>query len=58
MPQLDPAPWLMTLITSWVIFLAALPPKVLNQNFPAEPGSHKIQDKKALKLGAWSWSWQ
>nr|NP_443623.1 ATP synthase F0 subunit 8 [Zeus faber]YP_010390231.1 ATP synthase F0 subunit 8 [Zeus faber]UPV69487.1 ATP synthase F0 subunit 8 [Zeus faber]BAB70317.1 ATPase subunit 8 [Zeus faber] len=55
MPQLNPAPWLMILLFSWMVFLTMVPPKVLAHNFPNEP---TVQDSKTTETSPWTWPWQ
>nr|YP_009116567.1 ATPase subunit 8 [Lobotes surinamensis]BAQ20842.1 ATPase subunit 8 [Lobotes surinamensis] len=54
MPQLNPTPWLLTFIFSWVTFLTILTAKVLAHQFPTEPS---LQNKKTLDLESWTWPW-
>nr|YP_009020913.1 ATP synthase F0 subunit 8 [Huso dauricus]YP_009179440.1 ATP synthase F0 subunit 8 [Acipenser medirostris]YP_009298510.1 ATP synthase F0 subunit 8 [Acipenser mikadoi]YP_009370165.1 ATP synthase F0 subunit 8 [Huso dauricus x Acipenser schrenckii]AHM23839.1 ATP synthase F0 subunit 8 [Huso dauricus]AJG02645.1 ATP synthase F0 subunit 8 [Acipenser medirostris]AON77847.1 ATPase subunit 8 [Acipenser mikadoi]ARO35235.1 ATP synthase F0 subunit 8 [Huso dauricus x Acipenser schrenckii]QUG09776.1 ATP len=54
MPQLNPNPWFMILIFSWLIFLIVLPPKVLGHTFTNEP-THKNAEK--IKPEPWTWPW-
>nr|YP_009685625.1 ATP synthase F0 subunit 8 [Epiplatys togolensis]QDU24727.1 ATP synthase F0 subunit 8 [Epiplatys togolensis] len=55
MPQLNPEPWFMILMFSWVIFLAFLPPKVLAHCVLNEPTNQSAE--KAEKTN-WNWPWQ
>nr|WNV65797.1 ATP synthase F0 subunit 8 [Boulenophrys boettgeri] len=53
MPQLNPAPWFMILVISWLIFLILLMPKIKNFNFfdnPVPPTLH-------IKNHHWPWLW-
>nr|YP_010700695.1 ATP synthase F0 subunit 8 [Brachyistius frenatus]QUJ18215.1 ATP synthase protein 8 [Brachyistius frenatus]WCI18986.1 ATP synthase F0 subunit 8 [Brachyistius frenatus]WMI35746.1 ATP synthase F0 subunit 8 [Brachyistius frenatus] len=52
MPQLNPSPWFVILIFSWVIFSAIIPPKILAHLFQNDPSS-----QSAKKSGAKSWGW-
>nr|AUQ23555.1 ATP synthase F0 subunit 8 [Channa lucius] len=54
MPQLNPSPWFAILLFSWMIFLAAIPQKVLAHTFPNEP-AHKSTDTH--KTEPWNWPW-
>nr|YP_010956839.1 ATP synthase F0 subunit 8 [Synodus foetens]WMY89984.1 ATP synthase F0 subunit 8 [Synodus foetens] len=54
MPQLNPAPWFSILILSWLVFLAVIPPKVINHSFPNEPVS---RTGDAMKPHSWTWPW-
>nr|YP_009685638.1 ATP synthase F0 subunit 8 [Epiplatys multifasciatus]YP_009685781.1 ATP synthase F0 subunit 8 [Epiplatys spilargyreius]QDU24558.1 ATP synthase F0 subunit 8 [Epiplatys multifasciatus]QDU91874.1 ATP synthase F0 subunit 8 [Epiplatys spilargyreius] len=54
MPQLNPEPWFLILVSSWVIFLTLIPPKILSHCTPNEPNS---QGAEEMKVGAWNWPW-
>nr|YP_001054819.1 ATP synthase F0 subunit 8 [Olisthops cyanomelas]BAF46848.1 ATPase subunit 8 [Olisthops cyanomelas] len=54
MPQLNPAPWLIIMVFTWLVFLAILPPKVLAHDFPNEPTT---QSTKKSEPSPWSWPW-
>nr|QZH44543.1 ATP synthase F0 subunit 8 [Sillaginopsis panijus]BBU25934.1 ATPase subunit 8 [Sillaginopsis panijus] len=54
MPQLNPAPWLMILTFSWLMFLVFLPPKVLAHAFPNDPAK---QSAFKPNTNAWNWPW-
>nr|YP_008593799.1 ATP synthase F0 subunit 8 [Pterapogon kauderni]WAU47583.1 ATP synthase F0 subunit 8 [Pterapogon kauderni]BAN83195.1 ATPase subunit 8 [Pterapogon kauderni] len=54
MPQLNPTPWFMILVFSWLVFLTIIPPKILAHSFPNEPSS---QTSQAQKTDAWNWPW-
>nr|YP_010183926.1 ATP synthase F0 subunit 8 [Ostorhinchus fasciatus]YP_010389687.1 ATP synthase F0 subunit 8 [Ostorhinchus pleuron]QVG62690.1 ATP synthase F0 subunit 8 [Ostorhinchus fasciatus]UPT34461.1 ATP synthase F0 subunit 8 [Ostorhinchus pleuron] len=54
MPQLNPAPWLMILVFSWLIFITIIPPKVIAHHFPNEPTSQATQ---MPKTNPWNWPW-
>nr|WNH20390.1 ATP synthase F0 subunit 8 [Bathypterois grallator] len=54
MPQLNPAPWLLTLLFSWLVFLIVIPPKVVNHIFPYEPTPLNV---KKAKSDPWNWPW-
>nr|YP_010015109.1 ATP synthase F0 subunit 8 [Ostorhinchus novemfasciatus]QOI14152.1 ATP synthase F0 subunit 8 [Ostorhinchus novemfasciatus] len=54
MPQLNPAPWLMILVFSWLIFITIIPPKVIAHHFPNEPTSRTAQ---MPKTNPWNWPW-
>nr|YP_010956709.1 ATP synthase F0 subunit 8 [Xenoconger fryeri]WMY89802.1 ATP synthase F0 subunit 8 [Xenoconger fryeri] len=55
MPQLNPAPWFMILLFSWLIFLAIIPTKVMAHTFNNEPN---LQATKKPKTAPWDWPWQ
>nr|YP_010997021.1 ATP synthase F0 subunit 8 [Prietella phreatophila]UGN11507.1 ATP synthase F0 subunit 8 [Prietella phreatophila] len=54
MPQLNPAPWFMILMFSWLIFLTVIPNKVLNHTFTNEI---MTQNAKKFKPNTWNWPW-
>nr|WNH38176.1 ATP synthase F0 subunit 8 [Cetostoma regani] len=54
MPQLNPAPWFIILIFSWVMFLTIIPPKILAHTFPNEPST---QSTKETMTKPWNWPW-
>nr|YP_010257617.1 ATP synthase F0 subunit 8 [Jaydia carinatus]QKV48961.1 ATP synthase F0 subunit 8 [Jaydia carinatus]QVY58575.1 ATP synthase F0 subunit 8 [Jaydia carinatus] len=54
MPQLNPAPWLMILVFSWLVFLTVIPPKIIAHSFPNEPTSQAAQKPKTE---SWNWPW-
>nr|WNH22379.1 ATP synthase F0 subunit 8 [Enchelyopus cimbrius] len=54
MPQLNPAPWFMILMFTWVIFLTIIPSKVMEHTFPNEPSP---QSTAAPKTTPWNWPW-
>nr|AAR13568.1 ATPase 8 [Synbranchus marmoratus] len=53
MPQLNPSPWFMILIFSWLIFLILLPSKITAHTFPNEPQLKTSQ----IKTEPWNWPW-
>nr|YP_009332464.1 ATP synthase F0 subunit 8 [Kryptolebias hermaphroditus]API83171.1 ATP synthase F0 subunit 8 [Kryptolebias hermaphroditus] len=55
MPQLNPAPWFLILVFSWLVFLALMPPKILIHQFPYEPSTLTAHKPKA---NSWTWAWQ
>nr|YP_010957528.1 ATP synthase F0 subunit 8 [Bothus robinsi]WMY90855.1 ATP synthase F0 subunit 8 [Bothus robinsi] len=54
MPQLNPAPWFLILLFSWLVFLTVIPSKVLSHTTPNEPVA---QDAQLLQKTTWSWPW-
>nr|WNH23055.1 ATP synthase F0 subunit 8 [Bothus maculiferus] len=54
MPQLNPAPWLLVLLFSWLIFLTIIPYKVLDHTTPNEPAARGTQ---LLHKTTWTWPW-
>nr|QWE37076.1 ATP synthase F0 subunit 8 [Atherina boyeri] len=55
MPQLNPAPWFLTLAFAWVIFIAFVFPKILSYTYPHKPASQNTQKSKTA---SWTWPWQ
>nr|QDX07544.1 ATP synthase F0 subunit 8 [Callopanchax toddi] len=55
MPQLNPAPWFFIMVTSWLVFLMLVMPKVL-----AHPVYNDLCTKstKKMEMTPWSWPWQ
>nr|YP_011003683.1 ATP synthase F0 subunit 8 [Neocentropogon trimaculatus]WPS66111.1 ATP synthase F0 subunit 8 [Neocentropogon trimaculatus] len=54
MPQLNPTPWFLILVASWLIFLTILPTKVMAHVYPNEPTLTSIEKSKG---DSWSWPW-
>nr|NP_818882.1 ATP synthase F0 subunit 8 [Phenacogrammus interruptus]BAC67459.1 ATPase subunit 8 [Phenacogrammus interruptus] len=54
MPQLNPSPWFLILLFSWMIFLLIIPSKVLKHVFPNEP---EVLNAKDSKPEPWNWPW-
>ncbi|YP_009054548.1 ATP synthase F0 subunit 8 (mitochondrion) [Anabas testudineus] len=54
MPQLNPAPWLLILLFSWLVFLTIIPQKVLAHTFPNDPAP---KTSKTFKMETWNWPW-
>nr|YP_003344999.1 ATP synthase F0 subunit 8 [Pythonichthys microphthalmus]BAI53163.1 ATPase subunit 8 [Pythonichthys microphthalmus] len=54
MPQLNPAPWFMILIFSWVVFLSIVPTKVLAHTSNNDPNP---KSTKKSELNPWNWPW-
>nr|YP_636975.1 ATP synthase F0 subunit 8 [Aspasma minima]BAC23791.1 ATPase subunit 8 [Aspasma minima] len=55
MPQLDPTPWLITLLFSWFTLLTIVPLKLLPHLVPNE---FTRKDTNKLKNTTWTWPWQ
>nr|YP_009947203.1 ATP synthase F0 subunit 8 [Sternoptyx diaphana]QOH91616.1 ATP synthase F0 subunit 8 [Sternoptyx diaphana]WNH38354.1 ATP synthase F0 subunit 8 [Sternoptyx diaphana] len=53
MPQLDPGPWFSTLLFSWAVFMAVIPPKVMAYELPYEP----VLDIEKVEVKSWNWQW-
>nr|YP_009175937.1 ATP synthase F0 subunit 8 [Hippocampus abdominalis]ALI16054.1 ATP synthase F0 subunit 8 [Hippocampus abdominalis] len=54
MPQLNPSPWLMILLFTWLIFITVIPPKVMAHKYPNEPN---VLSTKTLETTSWNWQW-
>nr|ARF05696.1 ATP synthase F0 subunit 8 [Hoplosternum littorale]ARF05709.1 ATP synthase F0 subunit 8 [Hoplosternum littorale] len=54
MPQLNPAPWFMILLFSWLTLLTIVTHKTLKYTFTNEV--HPI-NAEALKTEPWEWPW-
>nr|BCO16598.1 ATPase subunit 8 [Goniurosaurus splendens] len=53
MPQLNPAPWFMTLLVTWLILLMMIKPTMMHTQHPNEPMSNKPCDMSFT----WFWPW-
>nr|YP_009434353.1 ATPase subunit 8 [Odontobutis haifengensis]ATE80923.1 ATPase subunit 8 [Odontobutis haifengensis] len=54
MPQLNPAPWLMILMFTWLVFTTILPPKLLSH---ITPNKLTQQSTQSPKTEHWNWPW-
>nr|YP_009309707.1 ATP synthase F0 subunit 8 [Mikrogeophagus ramirezi]ALF63209.1 ATP synthase F0 subunit 8 [Mikrogeophagus ramirezi] len=54
MPQLNPSPWFLIMIFSWMVFLTIIPPKVLAHSFSNEPAPLNTESSKTEP---WAWPW-
>nr|NP_114045.1 ATP synthase F0 subunit 8 [Lyciasalamandra atifi]AAK43350.1 ATPase subunit 8 [Lyciasalamandra atifi] len=54
MPQLNPSPWFAIFLTSWIIYLTILAPKMSNFKYQNEP---KLQDINKESPKPWNWPW-
>nr|BCD56042.1 ATP synthase subunit 8 [Otus semitorques pryeri] len=54
MPQLDPNPWLSTMLMAWLTLSTILQPKLLSFTSTNLPAS-KMQT--AAKTSPWTWPW-
>nr|YP_008758032.1 ATP synthase F0 subunit 8 [Odontobutis potamophila]AGW46886.1 ATP synthase F0 subunit 8 [Odontobutis potamophila]QGZ07853.1 ATP synthase F0 subunit 8 [Odontobutis potamophila] len=54
MPQLSPAPWLMILLFTWLVFITVLPTKVLTH---ITPNKLNQQNTQKPKTEYWNWPW-
>nr|YP_514753.1 ATP synthase F0 subunit 8 [Phractolaemus ansorgii]BAE79998.1 ATPase subunits 8 [Phractolaemus ansorgii]BAF74013.1 ATPase subunit 8 [Phractolaemus ansorgii] len=54
MPQLNPAPWFLILMFSWLVFVTIIPPKVLKHTFPNDPA---LMSTETPTPNHWNWPW-
>nr|YP_007317562.1 ATPase subunit 8 [Cnemaspis limi]ADY86099.1 ATPase subunit 8 [Cnemaspis limi] len=54
MPQLNPAPWLWTLLTAWFILLVLLKPTLTK----LQPTTQPSPDILTWDTSPWHWTWQ
>nr|YP_009034405.1 ATP synthase F0 subunit 8 [Dactyloptena orientalis]BAO84736.1 ATPase subunit 8 [Dactyloptena orientalis] len=54
MPQLNPSPWFLILIFSWLVFLTIIPPKMLSHNLLNHPNP---SDSVSYSAEPWHWPW-
>nr|ABQ65520.1 ATP synthase F0 subunit 8 [Podargus strigoides] len=54
MPQLNPSPWFLIMLTSWLIFSLFIQPKLLHFT-TTNPPSNKTP--MTLKPTPWTWPW-
>nr|YP_009034366.1 ATP synthase F0 subunit 8 [Solenostomus paradoxus]BAO84697.1 ATPase subunit 8 [Solenostomus paradoxus] len=54
MPQLNPSPWFMILLTSWLVFLVFMPLKVLSHSFNPQLSPQTRKDPVSKH---WAWPW-
>nr|AVP74359.1 ATP synthase F0 subunit 8 [Sphyrna zygaena] len=54
MPQLNPNPWFLILLFSWIVFLTILPNKVMNHLFNKNP---TLESTEKPKPNPWNWPW-
>nr|WGS98777.1 ATP synthase subunit 8 [Amazilia rutila] len=54
MPQLNPNPWLLIMIMSWLTFSLIIQPKLLSFT-PANTPSEKLQT--STETSSWPWPW-
>nr|ATL16188.1 ATP synthase F0 subunit 8 [Neoceratodus forsteri] len=54
MPQLNPNPWFMILLLSWIVFLLILPSKIIAHTYLNEPTT---QNTEKLTAQPWTWPW-
>nr|YP_010959164.1 ATP synthase F0 subunit 8 [Urolophus aurantiacus]WND64991.1 ATP synthase F0 subunit 8 [Urolophus aurantiacus] len=54
MPQLNPSPWFLIFLFTWLFFLATMPTKVVHHLFNNPPTTKNIQKSKPTP---WNWPW-
>nr|YP_001650727.1 ATP synthase F0 subunit 8 [Eurypegasus draconis]BAF74942.1 ATPase subunit 8 [Eurypegasus draconis] len=55
MPQLNPSPWFLIMLFSWLVLLVLVFPKIMQHTTPNEPLQ---QDVKTLTTSPWTHQWQ
>nr|BAI76985.1 ATPase subunit 8 [Antennarius striatus] len=50
MPQLNPRPWFLLLLSMWVIFSLLTFPNILKTNHPHHPNAKSLKDNLNLKI--------
>nr|YP_010960604.1 ATP synthase F0 subunit 8 [Bathytyphlops marionae]WNH38046.1 ATP synthase F0 subunit 8 [Bathytyphlops marionae] len=56
MPQLNPAPWLLFLVWTWVILTILMPMKVSCYSYPSSPTTQEAS--KLNPFTPWTWPCQ
>nr|AAP92020.1 ATPase 8 [Serranus psittacinus]AAP92022.1 ATPase 8 [Serranus psittacinus]AAP92024.1 ATPase 8 [Serranus psittacinus] len=54
MPQLNPSPWFIIMVFSWLVFLVVIPPKIMSYVFPNELN---VNIAKTSDEDTWGWPW-
>nr|YP_009388928.1 ATP synthase F0 subunit 8 [Cyrtopodion scabrum]BAX77914.1 ATPase subunit8 [Cyrtopodion scabrum] len=54
MPQLNPEPWFMVLMSSWTIMLLMLMPLIIK----ASPLNPPARNTSTYNQSPWNWTWQ
>nr|UEX93135.1 ATP synthase F0 subunit 8 [Gymnothorax favagineus] len=54
MPQLNPTPWFVILVFSWLAFLFIAPTKVMSHTFNNEPSPRTTE---STTTNPWNWPW-
>nr|YP_398802.1 ATP synthase F0 subunit 8 [Nisaetus alboniger]BAE46862.1 ATP synthase subunit 8 [Nisaetus alboniger] len=54
MPQLNPAPWLLIMLSSWLIFTLIIQPKLLPFTSTNAPSN---KPTAAITPSPWNWPW-
>nr|YP_009938684.1 ATP synthase F0 subunit 8 [Cynoglossus nanhaiensis]AWQ65111.1 ATP synthase subunit-8 [Cynoglossus nanhaiensis]QNV46917.1 ATP synthase F0 subunit 8 [Cynoglossus nanhaiensis] len=53
MPQLNPGPWMLIWLSSWVIFLFTIPPLMIS----FKPSNSPTKSQILNPLDSWHWPW-
>nr|UFQ89303.1 ATP synthase F0 subunit 8 [Eopsetta jordani] len=53
MPQLNPGPWFLIWLSSWLIFMLTIPPLVLM----FKPANSPSTNQALSPLNPWNWPW-
>nr|YP_009494653.1 ATP synthase F0 subunit 8 [Bathyraja multispinis]AWO66446.1 ATPase subunit 8 [Bathyraja multispinis] len=54
MPQLNPSPWFLIFLFSWLFFLVILPHKLMSYMFNYDPTLKNVEKQKPEP---WNWPW-
>nr|AKJ76865.1 ATP synthase F0 subunit 8 [Holbrookia maculata] len=54
MPQLNPSPWFLILLMTWIMLMVIYLNKTLNLFLPNLPTKHQSKEKH---LTPWTWPW-
>nr|YP_004564289.1 ATP synthase F0 subunit 8 [Pseudhymenochirus merlini]ADM35700.1 ATP synthase F0 subunit 8 [Pseudhymenochirus merlini] len=54
MPQLNPGPWFLLFVFSWLVLLTIIPPKVSNYQNTNEATTQNTEKQSPQP---WSWPW-
>nr|UDF87692.1 ATP synthase F0 subunit 8 [Gymnura altavela]WNH19778.1 ATP synthase F0 subunit 8 [Gymnura altavela] len=54
MPQLNPAPWFLIFLFTWIFFLAVMPGKIMSYLLNNAPTPKNAQKSK---VAPWNWPW-
>nr|NP_203718.1 ATP synthase F0 subunit 8 [Pantodon buchholzi]BAB64394.1 ATPase subunits 8 [Pantodon buchholzi] len=52
MPQLNPTPWFLMLLFSWLVFLM-IPQKIMKHHFSTDPSTSNAKEQTS----PWTWPW-
>nr|YP_010691227.1 ATP synthase F0 subunit 8 [Stercorarius longicaudus]WBU93445.1 ATP synthase F0 subunit 8 [Stercorarius longicaudus] len=56
MPQLNPNPWFLIMLASWLIFTLTIQPKLLSFT-STNPLSYSNKTPTTTKITPWTWPW-